>query len=104
MAKVSTGFSMSLDGFVAGPQDDVSLVFKWMTSGDTDLTLSRGDRDIELKVPSKSADMFQGANQQIGALVAGRRLFDPLDSPIELESTEVIESTGVTHLTFRVVK
>jgi len=38
MAKVSTGFSMSLDGFVAGPQDDVSLVFKWMTSGDTDLT------------------------------------------------------------------
>ncbi len=197
MAKVSTGFSMSLDGFVAGPQDDVSLVFMWMTSGDTDLTLSRGDRDIELKVPSKSAEMFQGANKQLGALVAGRRLFeitggwggrhpldvpvvvvthrappewvkegwpvtfvtdgvqsaidqakaiagdkdvvvasttivqqclqaglldeihidlvpfllgqgvrlfDHLDAPIELESTDVIESTGVTHLTFRVVK
>ena len=34
----------------------------------------------------------------------GVRLFDHLDAPIELESTEVIESTGVTHLTFRVVK
>jgi len=104
MGKVSTGFSMSLDGFIAGPQDDVGRLFQWMTSGDIDITVSKGDGDIELKVPSKSADMFQGANQQIGALVAGRRLFDPLDSPIELESTEVTESTGVTHLTFCVVK
>jgi dihydrofolate reductase len=187
MGKVSTGFSMSLDGFIAGPQDDVGRLFQWMTSGDIDITVSTGDRDIELKVPSKSADMFQGANQQIGALVdgggkhpldipivvvthrappewvkegwpftfvtdgvesaieqakaiagdksvavasttivqqclkaglleeihidlvpvllgAGIRLFDHLDSPIELESTEVTESTGVTHLTFCVVK
>jgi dihydrofolate reductase len=37
-------------------------------------------------------------------LGAGIRLFDHLDSPIELESTEVTESTGVTHLTFRVAK
>jgi|SRR6266436_2316075 len=76
MGKVSTGFSMSLDGFVAGPQDDVSRLSQWMTSGDIDITVSTGDRDIELKVPSESADMFQGANKQIGALVAGRRLFD----------------------------
>ncbi len=76
MGKVSTGFSMSLDGFVAGPQDDVSRLSQWMTSGDIDITVSTGDRDRELKVPSESADMFQGANKQIGALVAGRRLFD----------------------------
>jgi hypothetical protein len=32
-------------------------------------------------------------------------LFDHLGAgPIELESTEVIEGAGVTHLTFRVVK
>ena len=29
MGKVSTGFSMSLDGFVAGPNDEVDRVFKW---------------------------------------------------------------------------
>jgi len=35
----------------------------------------------------------------------GRRLFENLDTqPIELESTRVIESPGVTHLRFRVVK
>jgi len=72
MGKVSTGFSMSLDGFVAGPQDDVSRLSQWMTSGDIDITVSTGDRDRELK--------------------------------IELERTKVIESTGVTHLTFRIVK
>ncbi len=43
MGKVSTGFSMSLDGFIAGPQDDVSRLFQWMTSGDIDITVSKGD-------------------------------------------------------------
>ena len=33
----------------------------------------------------------------------GVRLFDHLDAqPVELESTRVLESTGVTHLRFRV--
>jgi dihydrofolate reductase len=35
----------------------------------------------------------------------GIRLFDHLGAgPIELESTEVIEGAGITHLTFRVVR
>jgi dihydrofolate reductase len=34
----------------------------------------------------------------------GVRLFDHTAEPIELESTQVIEGAGVTHLTFRVVK
>jgi dihydrofolate reductase len=38
-------------------------------------------------------------------LGAGIRLFDKLGSePIDLESTGVIEGSGVTHLKFRVVK
>ncbi len=38
-------------------------------------------------------------------LGGGVRLFEHLGStPIELESTEVIEGAGVTHLTFRVVR
>ena len=35
MGKVSTGLSMSLDGFIAGPEDDVQRLFKWCLSGDT---------------------------------------------------------------------
>jgi dihydrofolate reductase len=35
----------------------------------------------------------------------GVRLFEHLGTgPIELESTEVVEGAGVTHLTFRIVK
>ena len=34
----------------------------------------------------------------------GVRLFDHTAEPIELESTQVIEGAGVTHLSFRVVK
>jgi dihydrofolate reductase len=38
-------------------------------------------------------------------LGGGVRLFEHLGSaPIELESTEVIEAPGVTHLTYRVLK
>ncbi|MBV9689355.1 MAG: dihydrofolate reductase family protein [Ktedonobacteraceae bacterium] len=82
---------MSLDGFVAGPNDDVQHVFAWMTRGDTEYTLTTGDREIELKISAESAEMFDDAINAIGALVAGRRLFDiagawggkhPLNVPI----------------------
>ena len=198
MGKISTGFSMSLDGYVAGPDDNVDQVFKWMSSGgDVPMTLSKGDGDIELKVSSASAERLEEASAEMGALVAGRRLFeitngcggrhplnvpifvvthrvmpawvgqdwpvtfvydglasaieqaqraagektvavasttlvqqclreglldeihidlapfvlgagvrlfDSLDAPIELESTRIVAATGVTHLTFRVLK
>lgn len=37
-------------------------------------------------------------------LGAGVRLFDHFDGPVELEQARVIESEGVTHLRYRVVK
>ncbi len=51
MGKVTTGFSMSLDGFVAGPNDgpDNSLgdggdrLFKWYFAGNTYEELPMGD-------------------------------------------------------------
>lgn len=76
MGIVSTGFSMSLDGFVAGPNDDETQVFVWMTSGDTDFTLTAGTGEYELKISEESAEMFEEAINTVGVLVAGRRLFD----------------------------
>jgi hypothetical protein len=39
--QVTTGFSMFLDGFVAGPNEDYfQHLFAWMTSGDTDYTIT----------------------------------------------------------------
>ncbi|MGE5251388.1 MAG: dihydrofolate reductase family protein [Bacteroidota bacterium] len=76
MGNISAGFSMSLDGFIAGPNDDVQRLFAWMTMGDTDLNLSSGDTDFDLKMSSESAEGFEEAIRSTGAIVSGRRMFD----------------------------
>jgi dihydrofolate reductase len=91
MGNVSTGFSVSLDGFIAGPNDEVDRLFAWMFAGNTDVQLKTGDHDIDLKVSEESAEVFEEATHSIGALIAGRRIFDvagawggkhPLNVPI----------------------
>ena len=76
MGTISAGFSMSLDGFIAGPNDDTTRVFAWMFSGDTDLTVSIGNQDVDLKMSSESAEEYQEMTQATGAIVSGRRMFD----------------------------
>lgn len=91
MGKVSTGFSMSLDGFVAGPNEDFRHLFAWMTSGDTDYSITIGDEEQKLKLAEASVEMFDDAIDTVGALVAGRRLYElthgwgghhPIDAPV----------------------
>lgn len=76
MGKVTTGFSMSLDGFIAGPNDDVQRVFAWMFSGNTQVKQSSGSEDLSLKTSEQSAEVFEQGAQAVGALVTGRHLFD----------------------------
>jgi hypothetical protein len=71
MGKVTTSLSMSLDGFIAGPHDDVSQLFKWYFSGDTDIPVQGGR--MTLKVSPQSAKLIQEASRTNGAMVAGRR-------------------------------
>lgn len=89
--KVTTGFSMSLDGFIAGPNEDFQHLFAWMASGDTDYTLTIGDQEQKLKIAPESAERFDEAINTAGALVTGRRLYElthgwgghhPMDAPI----------------------
>jgi dihydrofolate reductase len=91
MGIVGAGFSMSLDGFIAGANDDVGLVFAWMFQGEHDFTMSTGDHDIALKLETESVEQFEALAHGIGAIVSGRRMFDvagawggkhPLDVPI----------------------
>ena len=42
MGKVATGFSTSLEGFIAGPNGDVGPLFDWYFAGDTDYTVPGG--------------------------------------------------------------
>lgn len=81
MGKVVTGLTMSLDGFVAGPNDSPELplgeggdkLFTWYYSGDTEIKMPGAPL---FKVSAASAKLLQEAIQSIGAMVAGRRMFD----------------------------
>jgi dihydrofolate reductase len=72
MATVVADMSMSLDGFVAGPDDRVDEVFSWITAGD--VTVESDNPELGYKVDEASAEELQGAN--VKALVIGRRTFD----------------------------
>jgi dihydrofolate reductase len=75
MGSIGAGFSMSLDGFIAGPNDDVSRVFAWMFQGDTDVQVTIGEEDMDLKLSEESAEQFEGTGG-LGAIISGRRMFD----------------------------
>ncbi len=82
MGKVTTGFSMSLDGFIAGPNDspENSLgdggdrLFKWYFSGDAAHEVPSGNRTF--KMSKEGADLIEEASQSAGVLVTARRTFD----------------------------
>ena len=74
MAKVFTHMTMSLDGFIADPTDQVSELFEWYNAGGVSVPSS--NRDIHFEVDERSAEALRGLTQNVGALVSGRRLFD----------------------------
>ena len=82
MSKVIVELSMSLDGFVAGPNDGPEnglgdggeRLFQWYSSGDTAFPLP--GTDMVFQISRVSADLLQEEWNTIGAMVAGRRMFD----------------------------
>jgi dihydrofolate reductase len=82
MGKVTFNMTMSLDGFVAGPNDGPEnglgdggdVLFNWYFSGDTEIPISDGQ--MVLKVSSQSAEIIKEAFASYGAGVWGRRTFD----------------------------
>jgi dihydrofolate reductase len=82
MGKVVFNMTMSLDGFVAGPNDNPGnglgdggdALFKWYFSGDTEVSISEGTP--VLKVSAQSAKLMKEAFATYGAGVWGRRTFD----------------------------
>lgn len=75
MGTIGAGFSMSVDGFIAGPGDDVSHVFQWMFTGNQDVTVTIGEEELDLKVPEGSAERWT-EESGLGVIISGRRLFD----------------------------
>jgi dihydrofolate reductase len=74
MGIVTFNMSVSLDGFVAGPNNEVDQLFKWYFGGDTPLDLPALNH-LGFKVSPPSAEYVQRSIRGIGAMVTGRRNF-----------------------------
>jgi dihydrofolate reductase len=72
--KVIANMSMSLDGFIADPADGIDQLFGWMGSGDVEVPTSVDWATF--RVSPASAEYMRDAMARVGALVAGRHLFD----------------------------
>ena len=96
MSKVIAGFSMSLDGFIADPDDGTEQVFKWYSAGGTDAEVMAGDHAFGLT--REGAELIQEAGRRAGVLVTARRTFDiahawggkhPMDVPMVVVTHQV---------------
>ena len=103
MGNVGTGFTVSLDGFIARPNGDVGPLFDWYGSGDTEVQFPGG---MGVKVSSGSAEHIRSVHLQAGAIVTGRKLFDitngwggrhPADVPIFVVTHSVPQEWVNTH-------
>jgi dihydrofolate reductase len=74
MGSVIMQASMSLDGYIADPSDNVGPLFDWYGNGDVEVT--GADPDRVFRVSAASAGYLRQAWANIRAGVIGRRLFD----------------------------
>jgi len=77
MVKVLTHMCISLDGFVAQPDDNPAELFDWYWGGD--VVVQSAQESMSFSVDAASAPMLQELTSGCGALIAGRRLFDLTD-------------------------
>ncbi|MFC7621425.1 dihydrofolate reductase family protein [Microlunatus sp. GCM10028923] len=87
MGIVFSSFTMSLDGFVAYPDDSVGQLFEWYTNGDVEVRPA--GYPITFRMSAASAEYWH-RNETEGVFVCGRGIFDhangwggrpPNDSP-----------------------
>ncbi|MET0187851.1 MAG: hypothetical protein ABW212_02560, partial [Pseudonocardia sediminis] len=76
MGIVSTHLSMSLDGFVADHDDGVGPLFDWYSNGDVAYAMPGQHGAAHTTMTRASVDFLSAAIDGLGAIVAGRRLFD----------------------------
>jgi dihydrofolate reductase len=76
MSKIVALMSMSLDGFVAGPNDGVGEVFDWYTNSGNVEFQTGGSDPMTFRVSAPSAEHLRSLWGELGAVVTGRRTFE----------------------------
>ena len=75
MNKVYTGASMSIDGYIAGPNESgFDQLFKWYGNGDVAVPTTHPEMTFQLT--EQSAKYFTDYLKSTGSLVVGRKLFN----------------------------
>jgi dihydrofolate reductase len=90
MSKVMTGATMSLDGYISGPNETgFEHLFQWYASGDVETPTA--NPQMTLRTSAASAEHLRKLRENTGALVVGRHLYDmtnawggrhPMDVPV----------------------
>jgi dihydrofolate reductase len=76
MTKIVALMSMSLDGYVADPDDGVAEVFDWyFGSGDVEVPTG-GSAPMTFRVSEPSAEHLRALTSGLGAVLTGRRTFE----------------------------
>jgi dihydrofolate reductase len=97
MNKIMTGATMSLDGFIADPQDGgFEYLFQWFGNGEVETPTA--NPQMSFRTTQEDAGHLRELIANTGALVVGRRLFDmtsgwggrhPMDVPVVVLSHSV---------------
>jgi dihydrofolate reductase len=99
MSTVYTGATMSLDGYIAGPDETgFDVLFRWYENGDVVMPTTHDD--LTFRVSEASAEHVRHLIDITGVLVVGRHLFDftngwdgshPYDKPVVVVTHSVPE-------------
>lgn len=77
MGRVLSHMTMSLDGYIAQPDDGIGELFEWYEAGD--VAVDNPNETVRFAVDDASATVLRDLTEKVGALIAGRRLFDIAD-------------------------
>jgi len=90
MSKVMTGATMSIDGYISGPNESgFDYLFRWYSNGDVETPTA--NPQMTLRTSAASAAHLRELHENTGALVVGRHLYDmtnawggrhPMDKPV----------------------
>jgi len=105
MGKVTTAAAVSLDGYIAGPNETgFDLLFEWFDGGDHEI--STANPEIRIKLAESDARYLREFWDRVGVFVSGRRLFDlndgwggrhPLDWPVVVVTHTVPQDWVAAH-------
>jgi dihydrofolate reductase len=105
MGKVVAGATVSLNGYIAGPNESgFEDLFAWFAGGDFEYPSL--NPDVKFRLTEPDYRYFRDVNERIGVHVVGRRLFDltdgwggrhPFDKPIVVVTHSVPQPWVAAH-------